>query len=149
MRPVTYSLQFRGVASHAAPGVLNLRARAPGGALTTVLDEEGVHGAYAIGPDESAEALLEARMVVTDGAFEATGSISFGTGHVLRFRTRDGRLEPTPDAHLRQGTATAEVEGGIGQFADASGRITSNFFISDTGEVTDNQLGLVFIRRRS
>lgn len=84
-------------------------------------------------------------MVVGEGSFESIGSINFGTRHVLRFHARDGRLEPTPDAHLRQGTATAEVEGGSGQFANASGRITSNFFLSDTGELTDHQLGLVFI----
>ena len=142
---MTYSLQFRGVASQVAPGVLSLRASAPGGAMTTVLDEDGVHGRYASGDENGAEALLEARMVVSDESFEASGSINFGRRHALRFRTRDGRLEPTPDAHLRQGTATAEVEGGIGQFANAHGRITSNFFISDTGELTDHQLGLVFI----
>lgn len=154
MKPVTYSLQFRGVAAHVAPGVLSLRASAPGGALTTIVDDEGVHGGYDAAAGD--EALLEARMVVHEGSFESIGSINFGTRHVLRFHTRDGRLEPTPDSHLRQGTATAEVEGGIGQFANACGRITSNFFLSDTGELTDNQLGLVFIgppeepnRRRS
>jgi hypothetical protein len=142
-RPLTYSLQFRGVASHVAPGVFSLRASAPGGALTTVVDEAGVRGRFE--PAAGDEALLEARMVVSDDSFEATGSINFGANHALRFRTRDGRLQPTPDSHLRQGTASAEVEGGIGQFANASGRITSNFFISDTGELTDHQLGLVFI----
>lgn len=143
MKPVTYSLQFRGVASTVAPGVVSLRASAPAGALTTTLDEAGVRGRFEPAPGD--EALLEARMVIAEDTFEATGSINFGTGHALRFHTRDGRLEPTPDAHLRQGTGTAEVEGGIGQFANASGRITSNFFISDTGELTDHQLGLVFI----
>jgi hypothetical protein len=146
MKPVTYALQFRGVASHVAPGVLNLRASAPGGALTTTVDEDGVRSAYAAAPAEDGDdALLVARMVVTHDSFEATGSINFGTRHALRFRTRGGRLAPTPDRHLRQGTATSDVDGGIGQFANASGRITSNFFLSDTGELTDHQLGLVFI----
>lgn len=143
MKPVTYSLQFRGVAAQVAPGVLSLRASAPGGALTTVVDDDGgVHTSYEPAPGD--EAVLEARMVVSDDSFEAIGSINFGASHALRFRSRGGRLQPTPDSHLRQGAAAGEVEGGIGQFANASGRITSNFFISDTGELTDHQLGLVF-----
>lgn len=142
-KPVTYTLQFRGVASQVAPGVLSLRASAPGGALRTVLDDQGVRATYE--PEAGDEALLEARMVVSDDSFEAVGSVNFGSSHAFRFRSRGGRLTPTPDSHLRQGTASGEVEGGIGQFANASGRITSNFFISDTGELTDNQLGLVFI----
>ena len=39
-----------------------------------------------------------------------------------------------------------EVVGGTGQFEAASGRIVSNFVVSDTGDLTDNQLGLVFLR---
>jgi hypothetical protein len=145
MKPVTYSLQFRGVASHVAPGVLSLRASAPGGALRTVLDERGVRGSYE--PESGEKAVLEARKVVDHDCFEAIGSINFGAAQAIRFRTRSGRLEPTPGSHVRQGTAIAEEDGGIGQFADAIGRITSNFFISDRGERTDNQLGLVFSRR--
>lgn len=38
-----------------------------------------------------------------------------------------------------------EVDGGEGQFAGARGRITPNFFVSDTGDVTDNHLGVVFV----
>ncbi|HJP72453.1 MAG TPA: hypothetical protein VJ975_12110 [Candidatus Limnocylindria bacterium] len=142
-KPVTYSLQFRGVASQVAPGVLSLRASAPGGALRTVLDDEGVRATYE--PDAGEEALLEARMVVSEDSFEAIGSINFGASHAFHFRSHGGRLAATPDGHLRQGAASGEVEGGIGQFENASGRITSNFFISDTGELTDHQLGLVFI----
>lgn len=42
-----------------------------------------------------------------------------------------------------------EREGGLvagdeGQFEGANGRITSNFFLSDTGELTENQLGVMF-----
>lgn len=143
VKPVTYSLQFRGVASQVAPDVLSLRARAPGGALRTVLDDEGVRATYE--PEAGAEAVLEARMVVSKEGFEAIGSINFGASHAFHFRSHGGRLAATPDGHLRQGAASGEVEGGIGQFANASGRITSNFFISDTGELTDHQLGLVFI----
>ncbi len=57
-----------------------------------------------------------------------------------------GRLGSSPDPHLRHGSVVREVEGGDGQFAGAEGLITSNFFVSDTGEVTDNQFGLIFVR---
>jgi hypothetical protein len=38
------------------------------------------------------------------------------------------------------------VESGEGQFAGASGLVTSNFTLSATGEVTDNHFGLIFVR---
>lgn len=37
------------------------------------------------------------------------------------------------------------IAGGDGQFEGASGRITSTFFVSDTGDLTENQLGVVFV----
>ena len=143
MKPVTYSLQFRGVAERVAPGVIAVRATAPSGALTTTLGEDGVHGRYESADGD--EALLEATLVVREDSFDATGRICFGVLHQLQFRAVNGRFGPTPDAHLWQGAAVAEVEGGTGQFAGAAGRITSNFVLSDTGEVTDHQLGVVFV----
>ena len=143
MKPVTYSLQFRGVAEQVAPGIFTVRATAPSGALTTILGDDGIRGRYE-GADGD-EALLEARLIVGNDSFEAAGRISFGIKHTLQFGTVSGRFGPTPDKHLRQGAAVAEVEGGTGQFAHASGRITSNFVLSDTGEVTDHQLGVVFV----
>jgi hypothetical protein len=38
------------------------------------------------------------------------------------------------------------VEGGEGQFAGASGLITSNFTIDEAGEVTDNHFGVIFVK---
>ena len=145
MKPVTYALQFRGVAESTRPGVLAIRAIASGGALTTVLGDDGVRGRYD-GADGD-EALLEASLRITGDAFDAAGRISFGILHTLQFRATGGRLGPTPDEHLRQGAAVAEIDGGTGQFARATGRITSNFVLSDTGEVTDHQLGVVFLDR--
>jgi hypothetical protein len=40
-----------------------------------------------------------------------------------------------------------QVDGGDGQFAGASGLITSNFFVGDGGEVTDHHLGVLFLQQ--
>ena len=145
MKPVTFSLQFRGVATLVEPGVLLARATAPGCSLVTVVDEEGVHGHFE--PAPGGEAVLESRMRIgEDGRFAMEGTIAFGHRHSVRFRSAEGgSIRPSPDIHLRHGCAISEIEGGQGQFAEARGRITSNLFLSDTGELTDNQLGLVFI----
>ena len=67
----------------------------------------------------------------------------------MRFRSVGlGRLVACPDPNLKHGTVIREVEGGDGQFAQAEGLITSNFLVSDTGEVTDNHLGVIFVHER-
>jgi hypothetical protein len=37
------------------------------------------------------------------------------------------------------------VAGGEGQLVHSSGRISSNVVASDSGEVTDNQIGVIFV----
>jgi hypothetical protein len=143
MTPITYALQFRGQAT-AVDGGLRKQASAPSGALTTSLSRSGLEARFVWGRDD-AEALFESTLAFTgDGSFEETGTIVFARGHVLRVRGR-GEVSVSPDPHLRQGTVVWAVEGGEGQFEGASGRITSNFFLSDTGELTDNQLGVIFV----
>jgi hypothetical protein len=143
MRPVTYSLQFRGQAARRAGG-FRKEARAPGCALVTSLTPEGVSGMFVWSPDE-AEALLESTLVFTNGErFDEEGRIVFARGHTLRIEGR-GQLSASPDPHLSQGTVVWNVTGGEGQFDGASGRITSSFFLSDTGDLTENQLGVVFV----
>ena|SRR5437868_269522 len=64
----------------------------------------------------------------------------------LRFSTvGQGYLAASADPKLRHGTVTWRVDGGEGQFAQASGLITSNFTIGEEGEVVDNHFGLLFI----
>ncbi len=145
MRPIAYSLQFRGRADPVAAHVLDAAASAPSQALLTTIEEGGVAGRFLPAPGD--EAFLRARLVLSDGgAFDEVGTIRFGHGHVLRLRTVGaGRLGASPDARLRHGTAVCEVHGGEGQFEGARGFVTSNFFLSDTGELTDNQLGVIFL----
>ena len=145
MKPLAYTLQFRGTTSHVSPRVLEARATAPSSVLATSVHDEGVTAH--MHAEDGREAVLQSRLVFAeDGSFDEAGSILFGRGHVLRFRTIGvGRLSSCADPHLKHGTVMWEVEGGEGQFARASGRITSNFFVSDTGELTANHLGLIFI----
>lgn len=143
--PILYSLQFRGRVTPVSSRVLEQRASAPSQVLTTTVDGNGLAGRVQAGDGE--EALLVSRLVLADdGSFDQSGTIAFAPGHLLAFHSVGAaRLGPSPDPHLRLGSAVWEIEGGEGQFLGARGRITSNFFLSDTNELTDNHFGLIFL----
>lgn len=142
MHPITFSLQFRGQVGEAAEG-LRKEARAPGGALVTSLTPKGPDGRFVWAPDDD-EALFESRLAFRDERrFDEEGRIVFGPGNSLRISGR-GRLEPSADPELRQGTVVWNVDGGDGHFEGATGLITSNFLLSATGDLTENQLAVVF-----
>jgi hypothetical protein len=134
MQPIHFSIEFRGHSVALTPGVLTARATAPSGGLTASLDD--------------GEVLLERRLTfLSETSFEDAGTISFGNGNALRFRSVGlGSLGPSADPGLRQGTAAWVVDGGAGAFAGASGRIVSNFLVAAGGELTDHQLGVVFLQ---
>lgn len=131
MAPLRLSLEFRGHATRLEPGVLLGRASAPG--------------------DGHADPLLETRVSLLDGGdFEETGTISFGDGHALRFRTRrPGSLANSPEPNLRCGSAICEIDGGSGRFKGAAGRISASFLLSETGELTESHLAWVFLEETS
>jgi len=147
LQPIAYSLQFRGRVASLSSRVLEQRATAPSQVLITTVDANGLAGH--VQPGEGEEALLVSRLALADdGSFDQSGTIEFAPGHVLAFRSVGAaRLGRSPDPHLRHGAAIWEVEGGEGQFHGARGRITSNFFVSDTDELTDNHFGLIFVAR--
>jgi len=148
MKPIAYSLQFRGRASSIGSERILFRLTAPSSVLVTSLDPDGVHGAFEDAP--GGDAVLEAELSFRDqSTFDDAGTIEFGHGNSVRFRSAGlGRLIACPDPNLRHGTIVREVEGGNGQFARAEGLITSNFLLSDSGEVTDNHFGLIFVHER-
>ena len=145
MKPIVFSLQFRGRARPVGSDRLHLTLSAPSSAVISSVGAGGLRSVLEDVP--GAEAKLETELSFDDGAaFDDVGLIEFGRGHVLNFRSVGlGCLWPSPEPNLRHGALVREVEGGAGQFAGARGLITSNFFISDTGEVTDNDLGLIFV----
>jgi hypothetical protein len=78
--------------------------------------------------------------------FLETGTITFGAGHCLHFSTiGQGYLGPSADPTRKHGTVMWRVEGGEGQFAGASGLITSNFFVGDDLAVTDHHFGVLAV----
>jgi hypothetical protein len=148
MEPITYALQFRGRASLLGSDRIRFRLTAPSSALVTSLGPDGLHGVFE--EVSGGDATLETELSLHEqSTFEDAGTIEFGRGNSVRFRSVGlGRLVASPDPNLKHGTVIREVEGGNGQFARAEGLITSNFLVSDTGEVTDNHLGLIFVHER-
>jgi hypothetical protein len=92
-------------------------------------------------------ARVATRLVFTDETtFREEGTIDLGGGDALRFRSLgNGTLEQAPDGSVRQGASVLEVEGGEGRYEGARGRITSNFVLSPNGEITDEQVAVLFI----
>jgi hypothetical protein len=125
----SYSLEFRGHATPLEPSVVLTRASAPCDAFS-----------------DGGEALLEARLILLDDdEFELAGTVGFGLGDALRFRSRGrGVIEPSPEPGLRLASAICDIDGGSGALESAAGRITSTFLISDTGELTEHQVALIF-----
>jgi hypothetical protein len=138
-------MEFRGHSSPLSPGVLTTRATAPSGGLLTRVDGAGVHAEFE--PVDGDEALIERRLTfVDDTTFEEVGTMSFGRGNSLRWRSVGlGMLVPSAGVGLRHGTVACVVDGGAGAFENASGRIVSNFLVADSGEITDRELGVIFV----
>ena len=148
MKPIAYSLQFRGRVISNDPKALRFRLTAPTSTLATTIGPDGIRSAFDELP--GGEATTEAELVLGEGAgFHEVGTIVFGYGNIVRYRSAGaGQLNGCPDPNLRHGVVIHIVEGGDGQFAGAEGFITSNFLVSDTGEVTDHQLGVIFVHDR-
>jgi hypothetical protein len=141
-------MQFKGQARQVndAGTVLKASTISPSCCITTTVAAEGVSSTSR--PAAGEEASFESTVTFNgDDCFQESGSISFGTsGHRLRFSTvGQGYIGACDDPQLKHGAVAWRVVGGDGQFAGATGLITSNFFVSDTGEVTDNHLGVVFV----
>jgi len=124
MQQVTYTRRLRGHMTVVRPGVLDAELNARGTRVAT-------------------------RLVFSDEAtFQESGTIDFGNGDVVRFQSlENGTVGRNADGRLRHGTSVLGVVGGTGRYAGASGRITSNFVLSPDGEVTDEQVVVLFIDR--
>jgi hypothetical protein len=150
MKQVMYAMQFKGSAAPKAgvSGGIKASTTAPSCTLSSVVGPDGLTGTL-LPAAGGGNASFESEVTLTgETSFTEAGSIRFGdSNHSLRFTTvGQGFLGKSPDAARQHGSVMWRVEGGEGQFAGASGLITSNFTLSATGEVTDNHFGLIFVR---
>lgn len=148
MKKLIYAMQFAGNAApvEGSAGVMKASTTARSCNISTAVGAEGVAGTIAAG--SGGEASFESEVTITgEKSFLEKGSIRFGDRHVLRFTTEgQGYLGDSADPALKHGAVIWKIQGGEGQFAGATGLITSNFTLSDRGEVTDNQFGLIFLK---
>ena len=147
MKQVLYAMQFKGKAGPgASPNVMKASTSSPSTTITTEIGAEGVHGIIKPAPGGKAE--FESEVTLTgETSFLERGTIRFGDGNRLQFSTIEhGYLGDSADPKLKSGAVMWRVDGGEGQFAGATGFITSNFTLSDAGDVTDNQFGVIFVK---
>jgi hypothetical protein len=147
MRQFVYALRFTGRATPAGPdgSVLEVVATATDHVLTVIGLDNDVGSLAAIPPGEMA---FTSEVTLTGAtSFQEVGTIAFGDGDRLQFSTiGSGYLGPGPDLARRHGAVMWRIEGGEGQFAGASGLITSNVLVGDDGDVTDHHFGVIFMR---
>jgi hypothetical protein len=148
MKQVIYAMQFKGKAAPgASTNVMKASTTSPSTTVTSVIGADGVNGKL-----ESAvggKAQFESEVTPTgDTSFTEKGTIRFGEGNNrLQFSTVErGYLGDCAQPGLKSGVVMWRVDGGEGQFAGASGYITSNFTLSDAGDVTDNHFGVIFVK---
>lgn len=147
MRQLLYAMQFKGTGGPTEQSnVLQAAASAPSMQLHSTVSSSGVSSQ--IVPSNGASAQFSSEVRLTgDTSFTETGTITFGQGNSLRFSTiGEGYLAPSPEEGLSHGSVMWRIESGEGQFAGASGIITSNFTFSSAGEVTDHHFGLIWVR---
>ena len=128
MQQITYAQRLEGRLTPIGPGLADVEL---------IATDETPLGAGAVFASQLAFA--------SEQSFREEGTITFGDGRALRFRTLSrGELTRSTAGGLRHGTAVLAVEG-VGLLAGTHGRITSNFLVSDDGVVTDEQVVVLFI----
>jgi hypothetical protein len=113
----------------------------------TIVGVNGVNGTFQ--PTSGGRAVFESEVTFTgETSFPEAGTIAFGNaGNRLHFNTvGQGYIGPSADPQLKHGSVIWKIERSEGQFAGATGLITSNFFVSSEGEITNNHFGVIFIK---
>jgi hypothetical protein len=149
MRRLIYALRFQGNARRIGidGNVLQIASSASGCAFRARIGIAGLRGS--LRPTLGDEATFESELVFTgETTFLETGTIVFGTGgHLLHVTSvGSGHLGIASKQGCRHGAAVWRINGGEGQFAGASGLITSNFIVGKAGEVTEYHLGVILVR---
>lgn len=147
MKQIIYALDFRGQGGPGPKeGTMSARTSAKPARTTTKVGASGIDSSIdAVG---GTEATFESIVTLTgESSFLESGSITFGEGNRLHFSTvGQGYLAGSADPKLRAGIVNWRIDSGEGQFEGATGLITSNFTVSDVGEVVDYQFGVIFLK---
>jgi hypothetical protein len=147
MRQVLYALRFTGQVEPVGTvgSVLRAATSAPSCTLTSRVGADGVTST--LEPAPGTKATFASEVTFTgETSFLEIGTIGFSEGHELRFSTvGSGYLAPSADPTRKQGTVMWRVEGGEGQFAEASGLITSNFFVDEGLGMVDHHFGVLLV----
>jgi hypothetical protein len=146
-RQLFFALEFRGSASltQGTNGTFRARTSAHSQALRTVLTAQGVEASVEAVDGESAAFESEVQMT-GQGTFHEEGTITYGRLGKVAFTTvGQGIIGPSSLDNLQRGAIIWEIMGGEGQFAGATGLITSNFTLSPEGTVVDNHFARLFL----
>ena len=147
MKELVFALQFKGKARPVAgaEGKMAAKTTASGQVSRTVLTAKGVVAKAESRPGP--RATFESEVQVTGaGTFVEAGRISYSKAGRLTFETvGQGTLGPSGIDGLQRGAVIWEVTEGTGQFAGATGLITSNFTVGPKGEVVDNHSVRLFL----
>ena len=122
MRDMVFAMELRGRAASMEGSESNLRARTSG---------RGPAG-------ETVN--FESEVELSGETFNEFGSIDYTGRGTLKFQTvGTGHLGTSPLPETQWGAVIWRITEGQGEFQGASGYITSNFTVSGSGEVVDNQ----------
>lgn len=147
MREIVYAMRFVGQATPigTAGNVLKAAKTAPSSTLTSSIGVDGLTSE--LEPTIGGEAIFESvKTFTSEQSFQEIGAIEFGAGNRLQFSTvGSGYLGTSPDPARQHGTVMWRIDGGEGQFACATGLITSNFFVAADLSVTDHHLGVILV----
>lgn len=145
MQQIVYAMRFRGEGAPADDGTMRAATRSPS---TRIMSSVGSSGLSAqIDGTDGGEATFTSEVRMTgDTSFTETGTITFGEGNSFDFSTiGEGYMGSSPVAGLAHGAISWRIDRGAGQFAGATGIITSNFTFSEQGEITDYQFGVIWL----
>jgi hypothetical protein len=147
MRQIVYAMRFAGRATPIGPdgNVLRASTSAPSTSIISHVGADGLSGTVDAVPGDEATFTSEVTFT-SETDFLETGTITFGTGHHLRFDTvGQGYLGPSADPTRKHGAVMWRVDSGEGQFEGASGLITSNFFVDEQLGVVDHHFGVLLL----
>ena len=147
MHELIYAMRFVGQATptSADGNVLKATTSAPSSALTATVGSSGLSSTWC--PVDGGAATFASEVTFTSKTgFREVGTIGFSEGHLLRFSTvGNGYLDASADETRKHGAVVWRIDAGEGQFAGATGLITSNFFVGDDLTVTDHHFGVILL----